>query len=43
MLYNIGGSDGVELKFSDTIRVIRIGTKDALNLKQEIEKRLNSK
>ena len=43
MLYNISGSEGVELKFADTNRVIRIGTKDALNLKQEIEKRLSSK
>lgn len=39
-LYNISGSDGVELKFNDTKRIIRIGTKDSLTLKNEIEKRL---
>jgi len=40
ILYNISGSDGVELKFNDTNRIIRIGTKNSLALKQEIEKRL---
>jgi hypothetical protein len=40
MLYNISGSDGVELKFNDTKRIIRIGTKDSVALKGEIEKRL---
>jgi hypothetical protein len=39
-LYNISGTDGVELKFDDTNRIIRIGTKDSLTLKKEIEKRL---
>ncbi|MGV3587775.1 MAG: hypothetical protein ACO1OF_12280 [Adhaeribacter sp.] len=39
-LYNISGTDGVELKFNDTDRIIRIGTKDSLTLKKEIEKRL---
>ena len=39
ILYNIHGFDGVELKFSDTDRVIRIGTSDSAKLKQEIEKR----
>ena len=39
-LYNISGADGVELKFNDTNRIIRIGTKDSLTLKKEIEKRL---
>jgi hypothetical protein len=39
-LYNISGTDGVELKFNDTNRIIRIGTKDSLTLKKEIEKRL---
>lgn len=39
-LFNISGTDGVELKFNDTGRIIRIGTKDSLKLKQEIEKRL---
>jgi hypothetical protein len=40
VLYNIRGQDGVELKFKDTERIIRIGTKDSSNLKKEIEKRL---
>ena len=40
MLYNISGTDGVELKFSDTDRTLRIGTKDSSALKREIEKRL---
>src|SRR5690606_21779514 len=40
MLYNISGRDGVELKFNDTDRIIRIGTKDSLRLKQEIDRRL---
>lgn len=39
-LYNISGTDGVELTFNDTDRIIRIGTKDSLTLKKEIEKRL---
>lgn len=43
ILYNISGSDGVELRFNDTTRVIRIGTKDSLKLKQEIEKRIRLK
>lgn len=40
ILYNISGSNGIELKFNDTNRIIRIGTKNALTLKREIEKRL---
>lgn len=40
LLFNISGSDGVELKFHDTSRIIRIGSKDAISLKREIEKRL---
>lgn len=40
-LYNISGNDGVELKFNDTGRIIRIGTKDSSKLKNEIEKRLS--
>jgi hypothetical protein len=40
MLYNISGFDGVELKFKDTDKVIRIGTKDPVKLKEQIEKRL---
>jgi hypothetical protein len=39
-LYNMSGTDGVELKFNDTDRIIRIGAKDSLTLKKEIEKRL---
>lgn len=39
-LYNISGSHGVEIRFRDTSRIIRIGTKDPLTLKKEIEKRL---
>jgi hypothetical protein len=39
-LYNISGYDGVELKFNDTDRIIRIGTKDSVTLKKEIEKRM---
>jgi hypothetical protein len=40
VLYNISGSDGVELRFNDRKGIIRIGTKDPLTLKNEIEKRL---
>jgi len=40
MLYNISGTDGVELRFSDTDRTLRIGSKDSSALKKEIEKRL---
>ena len=40
MLYNISGFDGVELKFKDTKRIIRLGTKDSTKLKSEIEERL---
>jgi hypothetical protein len=43
MLYNISGSDGVELQFSDTDRIIRIGTRDADQLKTEIENRLKER
>ena len=39
-LYNISGTDGVELKFNDMNTIIRIGTKDSATLKKEIEKRL---
>jgi len=39
-LYNMSGNDGVELKFNDTDRIVRIGTRDSLTLKKEIEKRL---
>lgn len=40
MLYNITGTDGVELTFKDTNRIVRIGSRDAATLKNEIEKRL---
>lgn len=40
MLYNINGKDGVELKFKDSERIIRIGTKDPAKLQSEITKRL---
>ncbi len=39
-LYNISGSNGIELKFNDRERVIRIGTKDPAQLKNEIDKLL---
>ena len=38
MLYNITGTAGVELQFTDTKYVIRIGSKDSQRLKQEIQK-----
>lgn len=41
MLYTMSGSDGVELSFNDTNRIVRIGTKDSKLLKDEILKRLN--
>lgn len=40
MLYNISGFSGVELKFNDTKRIVRIGSKDASMLKREIERRV---
>lgn len=40
VLWNISGTDGVELKFNDTNRIFRIGSKHSLLLKIEIEKRL---
>jgi len=39
MMYNIGGSNGVELVFNDTKRIFRIGSKDASRLQREILKR----
>lgn len=39
MLYNIHGLNGVELRFNDTEKVIRIGTRDSAKMKQEIERR----
>lgn len=42
MLYNISGSAGIELKFTDSKRVLRIGSKDSMKLKLEIEKRIKS-
>ena len=40
MLYNISGSSGVEIRFKDTLDVIRIGTKNSAKLKLEIVKRI---
>ncbi|QMU28068.1 hypothetical protein [Adhaeribacter radiodurans] len=39
-LYNMSGTDGVELKFNDSDQIIRIGTRNPLLLKNEIEKRM---
>lgn len=41
MLYNISGSEGIELKFKGTKRVVRIGSKDSSKLKDEIAKRIS--
>lgn len=41
-LYNISGTAGIELKFNDTRRVVRIGSQDPTSLKSEIESRLIS-
>ncbi|MBK5277333.1 MAG: hypothetical protein JJE09_00570 [Bacteroidia bacterium] len=41
MLYSVSGTDGVELKLNDTKRVIRIGSKNPQQLKQEIAKRID--
>lgn len=38
-LYNISGSKGIELKFKNTDKTIRIGSKNPETLKKEIEKR----
>jgi hypothetical protein len=38
-LFNISGSKGIELKFKNTDKIIRIGSKDPETLKKEIEKR----
>jgi len=40
MMYNISGAKAVELRFNDTTRVFRIGTKDSVRLQEEIKKRL---
>ncbi|MCB9197866.1 MAG: hypothetical protein H6600_05355 [Flavobacteriales bacterium] len=40
VLYNISGTDAVELKFKDSHRIVRIGSKNSGNLKQEIDNRL---
>ena len=40
MLYNISGTAGLELKFNDTNRIIRIGSPDPSALKKAIEERL---
>jgi sulfite exporter TauE/SafE len=40
MLYNISGSEGIEIEFNDTKRVVRIGSKNPGLLKLQIEKRI---
>ena len=40
MLFNISGAKGIELKFTDSNRIVRIGSQNPFVLKQEIEKRL---
>ena len=40
MLYNIGGFEAVELKLKSSGRVVRIGTKNPVQLRNEIVKRL---
>jgi hypothetical protein len=40
MLYNISGTDGIELRFNDSDRIVRIGSPNPVELKREIEKRL---
>ena len=40
MMYNISGFDTIELKFNDSDRVVRIGSKTPSVLKSEIEARL---
>jgi len=39
-LYNISGSEAVELRFKDSKRVIRIGTQNITQLTEELTKRL---
>jgi hypothetical protein len=39
MLFNIGGWEAVELKFKGEKRIIRIGSKDPMKLRNEIESR----
>lgn len=41
-LYNMSGSHGIEVTFIGKNRVIRIGSKDSANLKNEIMKRLKN-
>ncbi|MCA6470883.1 MAG: hypothetical protein IM571_09290 [Chitinophagaceae bacterium] len=38
-LYNISGVKGIELKFKNTDKIIRIGSKDPETLKSEIDNR----
>ena len=40
-LYNISGVNAVEIKFADTNRIVRIGTKDPHKLIGEINARMN--
>lgn len=41
MLWNIKRSQAIELRFNDSERILRVGTGDPVNLKREIEKRIN--
>lgn len=43
MLYNVSGSDGVELKFSTGDRVVRIGTKNPAQLHEALSLSLRSR
>ncbi|HEY1024073.1 MAG TPA: hypothetical protein VGE26_02825 [Sphingobacteriaceae bacterium] len=42
VLFNISGSDALELSFKDTKRIIRIGTKDPKKLRNEIIKSMDA-
>jgi hypothetical protein len=42
-LYNISGSEAIELNLKDSNRIIRIGTQNTQRLQQEIVARLTSK
>ena len=41
ILYNVGGSAGIELVLKESGRVVRIGTRHADQLKEEVGKRLH--
>ena len=40
-LYNLNGSDAVEIRFIDSKRIVRIGTEDTRKLMEEINARIN--